>query len=422
MSVTFGRQSGAAAIPQRTGGKTFEIPWSRVVKMGGAVAVLAIGAYAVMAEQVAIATDNAVVSAYSVSLRTPIDGIVEGAPLRIGAPVKAGDRLAEVSNNLIDDQRLIDLRERLSSARARLAGIVAQEGALRAIRDDLEQRSQAYIEASAARMSGSIAEAEHTLEAINERRDQAESNLKRRTSLARTGAASAVDLEKARADFNIATHEAAAQTGRLLSLRAQLDAMQKGVVSEPGSNDVAYSRQRADEISIRLSDLEQAQASANADVAETNARLQSEQARIDKLSFAPMVAPNAGIVWKVAASIGERVRAGDTIAQVVDCAASFIIATVPQNRVPEIQIGGEAEFRLSGDDVRQHGTVRSVMGDATNGDRNLAAVPFEQKDATATVRIDIPPGEGECLVGRTVRLLLPSSGHDLLARVFERFR
>jgi multidrug resistance efflux pump len=201
-----------------------------------------------------------------------------------------------------------------------------------------------------------------------------------------------------------------------------LDAIRNGVVSEPGSNDVAYSRQRADEIAIRLSDLDQARASALAEVEETNSRLLSEQGRIDKLSFAPMVAPNAGIVWKVDASSGERIRAGETIAQVVDCDAAFIIAAVPQNRVPEIEIGADAEFRLSGDDVRRHGTVRSVMGDATNGDRNLAAVPYEMKDATATVRIEMAPSDGECLVGRTARVLLPSSGPNLMARLFNRFR
>ena len=355
------------------------MPWSRVFKTGGAVAVAAIGAYAVMADQVAIATDNAVVSAYSVSLRTPIDGIVTDLALRIGAPVKAGEKLAEVSNNLIDDQRLMDLRERLGRARAHLAELAAQGSALQAIRADLERRSEAYIEASAARLSGSVAEAEHTLAAINERRDEAERNLNRRTSLVRSGAASTVELDRAKAEFNVASHEAAAQGGRLQSLHAQLDAIRSGVVSEPGSNDVAYSRQRGDEIAVRLSELDSARASALSEVEETNTRLQSEQARIDKLSFAPMAAPSAGIVWKVDASSGERIRAGETVAQVVDCDAAFIIATVPQNRVPEIEIGGEAEFRLSGDPVQRHGAVRSVMGDATNADRNLAAVPAALK-------------------------------------------
>ena len=398
------------------------MPWWRVIKTGGAVAVVAIGAYAVMSDQVAVATDNAVVSAYSVSLRTPIDGIVGGSTLRIGAPVKAGELLADISNNLIDDQRLMDLRERLGRARAHLAELTTQAGALQVIRADLERRSQAYIGASAARISGTLEEAEHTLAAINERRDEAERNLNRRTSLVRSGAASAVELDRAKAEFNIASHEAAAQDGRIQSLHAQLDAIRNGVVSEPGSNDVAYSRQRADEIAVRLSELDSARASALAEVEETNAHLQSEEARIEKLSFAPMVAPTAGIVWKVDASSGERIRAGEAIAEVVDCDAAFIIASVPQNRVPEIEIGGDAEYRLSGDPVQRHGTVRTVMGDATNGNRNLAALPFAPKDATATVRIEMPPGGGECLIGRTARVVLPSSGPSLAARLFNRFR
>ena len=80
-------ETGAApASPRR---------WSRLVKLGGAFAVLGLGAYAVLQDVVEITTDNAVVSAYTVALRTPIDGMVSGKARRVGDPVNRGDAIAE---------------------------------------------------------------------------------------------------------------------------------------------------------------------------------------------------------------------------------------------------------------------------------------------------------------------------------------
>ena len=421
MSISFERQARAATLPGQVAGLSLQLPWSRLAKMGGAVAVLAIGAYAIMADQIAIVTDNAVVSAYSVALRTPIDGVVGGAPLRIGDRVNRGAMLAEVANNRVDDQRLVDLREHLTRSRAQLAASSAQQEALETMRVDLERRSEAYVLASVARIEGSVAEADNMLAALTDRRDQAERNLARRASLSQDGFASSADLDKAQSDFNAASHEAAAQRGRLDALRAQLAAIKVGIVSEPGSNDVAYSRQRADEVAIRLKEIAEQRAVTLADIDETTARLASEEARVAKLAAAPMVAPTSGIVWKVNASFGERIGAGETIAQVVDCDAAFVIAEVPQNRVPDIEVGSEAEFRLSGDNIKRHGRVVSVTGDATGGDRNLAAIPFDGKGLTATVRIEMGPNAGECFVGRTARVVLPSNGPGFLSRLLSRF-
>jgi multidrug resistance efflux pump len=423
MSISFERQARAAALPgQASAGLNFEISWSRLLKIGGAVSVLAIGAYAIMADQIAIATDNAVVSAYAIALRTPIDGVVGTAALRIGEKVQRGATLAEVNNIRVDDQRLIDLREHLIQARAHLAAIDTEQETLKGLRVELEGRSQAYVAASAARLAGSVAEAESALAALTARRDEMERGLNRRTALADSGFTSTADLDKARSDFDVASHEAEAQSGRLDSLRAQLAAVKNGVVSEPGSNDVAYSRQRADEIVLREADLIQQKALTAADVSETSARLDSEAARIERLRAAAMVAPASGVVWKINAQAGEHIGAGAPVVQIVDCDAAFIIAQVPQNRVPDIEIGSEAEFRLSGDPIKRHGVVASVTGDATGGDQNLAAVPFVQQGPTATVRIQMTPnGDGDCPVGRTARVLLPSNGPGLLSRLFSRF-
>jgi multidrug resistance efflux pump len=413
--------SGTVAVPGRILGSRLLIPWSRIAKLAGASAVLALGAYAVIADQMAIATDNAVVSAYSIALRAPIDGVIEAAPRRVGDPVSADVLLATINNTLVDDQRLVDLREQLSQSRSRLEANAVMRASLAAMRLDLQARSEAYMKASAARLQGAVTEAQNTLAAAKARRDEEQKVLARRSILAQGGAGSAADLEKAQSEFEATSAEAEAQQGRVDSLVAQLTAIDQGVVSEPGSNDVAYSRQRADEIAIRLAELDHESALTRADIEETSARLASEQKRVEKLRTAPMIAPKSGVIWKLAASNGERVAAGETVAQIVDCNSAFLIARVPQNQVPYIGVNDEAEFRLSGDDTKRHGHVLTITGDTTDGDRNLAAVPFVEKGATATVRIAMDPIDGQCLVGRTARVLIPWNGPGLFSRLLSWF-
>jgi multidrug resistance efflux pump len=415
MSIAIDGALSGARSPASAAG----FPWRRIAKVTGALAMLGLGAYAVTSDQLAIATDNAVVSAYSVSVRTPIDGVVGGTALRIGEKIARGTILAEVHNSRMDDQRLVDLRGHLTKARASLDATEAELRSLGALHDDMARRTRAYLAASSARLAGSIAEAENALAGATEQREQAQRTLTRRSSLAQTGVSSAADLDKARSDFKVAAHEVGALQGRLDALSAQAKAAEQGVIAETGSNDVTYSAQRADEIDIRVGELTRERALQQAEIEETLARLSNEEERVSKLQAAALVAPASGIIWKLKASDGERLGTGDSVAQIVDCASAFIIAIVPQNRVPDIAVGSEVEYRLSGDSARHQGRVLSITGDATGGDQNLAAVPFEQKGTTATVRIALEGARDECLVGRTARVILPSARTGL-ARLFGR--
>jgi multidrug resistance efflux pump len=411
----FSARASAQPAPQSLG-LTFGLSWLRLAKLGATAAVLSLGGYAILSNEFAVVTDNAVVSSYTVPLRTPIDGVVYAAPLKVGDLVHRDDRIATVSNDRVDDLHLVDLREHLARVRAELTVVSAEMSSLENLKVGLEHRAEYFQKWSAARIQGSLTEAQDQLAAIAYRRDEAKQTLDRRAALAERGFASDADLDKAKADFGSTLNEAQAQRGRIDSFAAQLAAIKAGIITDPGSTDTPYSQQREDEISIRLQDLTQQRQFIVSDIDETTGRLASEQARIDKLREAVMIAPTAGMIWKINAAQGERINAGEPIAEIVDCNASFIIADVPQDRVPNILAESKVEFLISGETAKRYGHVVSVTGDPTDGDHNLAAIPFEEKGATATVRIRID-GEKGCLVGRRARVVLPSNGSDFLSRV-----
>jgi multidrug resistance efflux pump len=240
--------------------------------------------------------------------------------------------------------------------------------------------------------------------------------------LVKSGITSIADLDRAQSDFDVASHQVDALEGRLDSLRVQQQSIDQGVVSEPGSNDVAYSRQREDEVMIRLSELDRDKALAQADLNETQARLQSEEQRVARLRSAAMTSPITGMIWKLDAHDGERLGTGDTVAQVVGCDQTFIIATLPQNRFSDVAVGSRVKYRLSGDLIERYGSVASITGDATAGDRNLAALPIASKGPTITARVMPDSSSEECLIGRTARVLFPSSGRRFMEHLFDRFR
>lgn len=386
----------------------------RLAKIGVALGLAAAGIAAVVSSHGTIASDNAVVSAYTVSVRAPIDGRLSGVRVGVGDMVAPGAVLARIDNERVNDQRLVDLRQSVARSDAEHAAYVQEIGALAEQRDTLLQRASVYGTQASNYMDRHVEEAERQLESKVVGREQARRDLARKSNLARDGYAPIAEAEHLRAGFDIAALDADALGVRLGYLRAQAGASRQGVFLEGGSSDVPYSTQRADEVALRIVETEQAMATVLAARDGAQAQLASEGRRVALLRGAELIAAARGIVWKLGASDGEQLGVGAMVAELVDCRAAFVIASIPQNRFSDVVGGGQARFRLAGETEQRAGRVLGVSGEASvAGDRNLAAAPLTQPSSTATVRVEFTAGRnnaGECEVGRVARVLLPASG------------
>ena len=398
------KQSQAAAPVRRSR--------SRSVKIGVASLLLVAGLYAVFSGQGYVASDNAVVSAYTVSVRVPIAGLLSGMHVRVGNDVPLGSVLARVEDERVNDQRLIDLRQSVVRGDAEGAAYASQLEVLTGQRTALLRRAAEHGALVSDYLDHQVEEAERLMEARVARREQARRDLFRRATLARDGFAPVSDVERLNVDHAVADREIAADGARIVNLGSQARASRRGIYVGAGSDDVAYSTQRADEVSIRIAETQRAMAAVIATRDEAAARLAAEERRVGLLRSADLVAPIAGVVWKLGVSDGERLGVGDMVAEIVDCRAGFIIASIPQDRFGDVVIGGTARFKLSGEKLERTGRVLAVTGEASvANDRNLAAAPIAQREAGATVRVAFPPSQGgDCAVGRTARVLLPASG------------
>ena len=428
--VFFDAETTAPAFPvaDRGGGgaqASSKPPSCGVPRFGRALLALGLlgaGLYAVLDDRLSVTTDHAVISAYTVKLRSPIAGTVSGLHARPGAAVAAGARLAAVEDDRADRQRLDDLRGRHERVRAELEAGLAARGELGRLRAELEARGARHLDAAITWYAAQIGEAERLFAAARARETRARRDLERKARLAAGGFVALADLDRTRADQEVAAREAEAQERRIAALRAQAAGLRQGIFLDAGHSGAAYAAQRLDEVALRLVETGRSIAALEAEAEALAVQLRAEEQRSDRLRRADLPAPASGTLWRVLAQGGERLAPGDPVAEVVDCSAAFLLAARPQDQTARVRLGGAARIRLSGETGERHGKVQAILSEAPAGqDGNLAALPSRPAGAVALVRVALEPaavdgGGGACAVGRTARLLLPEAGGGLFRR------
>jgi multidrug resistance efflux pump len=395
-----------------------------LAKIGVALTLVGLGAFSIASEQGFVASDNAVVSTRIISLRAPIDGVAESVDGGVGSFVTRGQLLVHISNPLFNNERAVELRETLKRLRTEQKSTEADRAAQLALRAELKDRAAIHAKANAERLAGLEAEGQKTLEALVAKERQAQFDVDRSLPLASRGILSKAGAERLQTALQAARNDVEAQKGRLTSLRAEAEAAHSGVLSSPGGIDVSYSAQRADQVAIEIAHLNRTIADLGAEAQTTEARLDNEERRAALTRSADLKAPVDGMIWRLGASDAERLGAGDMAAELVDCNAPALLVAIPQDRFSDIKIGGLARYRLSGESNERSGAVLSVAGQGNlSHSEHYAALPVAEIGSTiiAQVAVKAPESSNEpCLIGRTARVLLPTTGAGLFDRISRR--
>ena len=390
----------------------------RLLKLGMALALVGVAARAITSEQGYIGTDNAVVSAQITRLRVPIEGYVRAAGgIAAGQPI-ALDAVIEHVENKGDESGVAELATDLRRITRQRNAALEQRAALDGLVRVLTARAGAGNAAQTTRLSANIGSTEKKVTAAETRRDELRREYERKLTLSRSGDTAQADVDRVRADYAAAAQEVGSIIASMEAETAARDAARSGILSEAGSNDVNYSTQRVDEISILLTHVNRSIADLTASAEEVEGKIRILQNREQAHRDAQIVAPIAGMIWKVGASNGERVGPGDTAVELVDCSSAFVIASVPQYRMGEIEPGGEARFKFVGEQVERVARVTSIDSSAlTRQAERLASVPLPEKEPTAVVTLSslsLPSTAHDCPIGRTARVLLPLKHQGLV--------
>jgi multidrug resistance efflux pump len=349
---------------------------------------------------------------------------VQQLPASTNLHVRQGQNLGYVENPRVDQQHLENLRVIEEPARSEADAMLTEQASLRQQQKELLTRAHAHSKAVSNRIQLDLLGDERLLLAKEATQNQAALDLERGRKLRESGIIADADFDRLQTQYDIAMKEAQAQEASVSAARAEADSAAKGIFIEPGYNEIDYSRQRFDDIRLRLADIDHSLAALQIQAQAAKEDLDKETQHAQLMTRADLISPISGLLWKLDAVNGERVGTGDSVAEFVDCEQAFVLVEIPQDRVPDLALGSQARVRLSGELEQRLGILASLTVDPREDEnRKLAALPTrDHKGERTLVRVDLNPGDfhGECLVGRTARVLLSTNGSSIASRWFRR--
>jgi multidrug resistance efflux pump len=348
----------------------------------------------------------AVINSEVLSVRAPVDGYVSLKALKLGSMIESGEEIVELRPASSDAD---------SGTEGDLATLRTEIASMESLVKTFREQSSAYRGGRVEQLELEITKAESKLEAAKAEEKSQAAIRERQDQLLAKGYALKGTAEAASAASNRATldRKAAEQTVQLRKL--ELDAARKGTFVGDGYNDTFYSRQRADEVALR--------------VIELKAQLARQQTRFNALTGDQMgaVAGTAGgrvllhatasgRIWNIAVNQGQFVRRGDTLLEMADCGRLLASASGAERKYAEVRRGDTASFRLEGEDRTWSGIV-GWAGAAGRGMLASSQVAFHPQTPEAArysfmvTLEDRPDLRRSCPVGAPGRITFgPGSG------------
>lgn len=373
----------------------------------GAVLLLG-GLYVIVGEYLSGTSADATINARTAVLRAPIQGLAEFSVRSIGAQVSPEEIVVRITDNQFDTARLIDLERTRSTMDADLARLKAQTVAVDEARKVLQDQAKSYQEGRVRQIWSRIAEAQAAVNSAEARFREAESALERTRDLSSRGVQTAITLDRAKAQYDVAQQDIASSRERISYLSAELSSAQNGVFIGDSYNDAPFSIQRIREFDLRLAELKAEADNVSRRLSLTSEQIAAERVRVNRLTSAELSVQSPGIVWNFLASSGEHVNQGQDLVRFVDCSAVMVTAGVSERVYSGLRVGMSAQFRVSGDSRVFQGTITRLGGSGAAGLYSTLAIgPSPEHLTRFDVALSIPELSDDpdlsCAVGRTGR-------------------
>ena len=390
-------------------------PWMRrALKAGIALALVAIVGWEPLKILVAPASVEAVVNARLVTLKSPIAGEVASDQLpQPGNELASGASVLHVINPRAERGKLDDLERSLAELVNTRPALAAKLDWARAHRLDLSAQTEAFAEARIREREAKKAELESELAVADARNAEAQSALTRATKLAAKGTIPAAELDRQTRDAAVAQAGVTLAGNRIATLAVELDALRAGSFVGDSYNDRPSTAQMADEMAVRISDLEAELSTLDGRAKSIAAELEQEQQHFAQVSRFDLKAPGKGRVWEVMTAPGEQVAPGQDLVKVLDCSGALVTASVSESVYNHLNVGMPAMFRLRDGSHEYAGEIVNLTGVAQAA-ANFAIEPALLMKEPYRVTVKVPGiGQGaDCNIGRTGRVYFNERPED----------
>ena len=354
----------------------------------------------------------AIVSGQTAIIRAVQDGYPSLDTLRRGSAVHRGEAIGTLQlsptgdNNSNKYMTLLQTRGRVEAIEAEIATLQAQ------IRD-LQGRTEKNRAARIDELNSKLAEANASTGAAQAKEAAANAVLERQQKLYSIGYTVKSTVEAAKSIADATRLDRTAAEKQIATLQLQLSAARDGTFLQDAYNDAAYSQQRADQLRLRVADLQAESQQQNhmlklleGDARQINA---SDRSAASNLSV-PILSPASGIVWSVTNS-------GNTSAPAM---RSHVSSTALSSR--QMRPFRRANMLLSGMEIAPSSgsKIKSSPGKAPSPgracrNRTNRRTPFRQQSRRARA---IPSTASSSLstTCRTQRIVPPANSGASLSR------
>lgn len=378
----------------------------RILKTLAGLVVVAVAGWVPVQTLLLTTSTEAIINARLITLRAPIEGqIARLNPVAIGAELQAGTAVLAIFNPRAERGRLDALAQQVNEFDSEIKSLTARRDSLQGLLRDHNTHAEAFRTGRIAQLTSRMAETRSDIAAATARHEEAQLALTRAQALTDAGTGTVVALERARRDATVADQTLEAARHRLNTLEVELSALNRGIFVGDSYNDRPQSMQRADDITLRLSEIAADVAHRESRLASLKTELAAERERHAQRSSAALVAPSNGSVWEVMTAPGESVVLGQDLVRLLDCSGLVVTATVGEAAYNNLFIGQSAKFRFRGENTDYRGKVIGLTGVAT-APANLAIQPAALAKEPYRVTVALPElaKAGRCNVGRTGRV------------------
>jgi multidrug resistance efflux pump len=321
---------------------------------------------------------EAIVEVRTLTLQSPIEGLITTLEVQAGSEVQSGQSLFQVTNSRVPKPRVGDLQIELSAAQAKLRMIQLQEERAERVLGDADQdfARQSKLQISRQR---------EELNALLRKRLQAqqeasfaERNYARRNQLYTQGAIAFDEVDRAATSLAQAREEVRLSGNRIKAQEQVLEAAQRNltlIATRGGADPETFLRDSRIDFEV-VQEEKQAQQFR---IQELQNQLNQAKKEYDILRFANITSPIDAVVWSIDHYAGSSVKEQETVLRLLDCRERWVNTYVREGDIKNLYIGQNAEVDLYGSKEKLRGRIsliRSGIGRSSSGSDIIPLLPI----------------------------------------------
>lgn len=386
---------------------------TRGLKLFAGVVAVGVGMWAMAGSFAFSAGAPAVVSGQTAIIRASQDGYAVLDALRRGSAVHKGEAIGTLLLSPTGENKSMTLVQTRGRVDAIQSEIAALQGQIRELQKRTEKNRAARID----ELNSKMAEANASLEAARAKEAAANAILDRQQKVYSIGYTVKSSVEAAKHTADGARLDRTAAEKQIETLQVQLSAARDGTFLQDAYNDAAYSQQRADQLRLRVADLEaeSQQQSHLLSLLEDDAQqmqMNASDRNAASKQKVTILSPVSGIAWSVTNN-GQYVRAGDEIARIIDCSQLSVNATVSPLEYASIKDGDRASFRQTDQKQPWKGTVTWAGVPESNESATpipaTAALGSNNAQYSVSVALDDVSNANNCPAGKFGRVVFENT-------------